>query len=91
MSRLCEYALDYALEVSAVIPLLWVLRTRSEIVLRFIWRWSMSAADFSKLLPEKVKGMPERGDLTLPVSLDPMLPIQIAKPFSDPGWLFEPK
>ena len=27
----------------------------------------------------------------MPASLSPMLPMQVAKPFSDPAWLFEPK
>ena len=27
----------------------------------------------------------------MPASLEPMLPTQVSKPFSDPGWLFEPK
>ena len=27
----------------------------------------------------------------MPASLQPMLPTQVHKPFSDPGWLFEPK
>lgn len=27
----------------------------------------------------------------MPASLDPMLPMQVQKPFSDPQWLFEPK
>ena len=27
----------------------------------------------------------------MPASLNPMLPIQVHKPFSDPDWLFEPK
>ena len=27
----------------------------------------------------------------MPALLDPMLPMHVQKPFSDPGWLFEPK
>jgi hypothetical protein len=34
---------------------------------------------------------PEAQRVALPLSVEPMLPTLTAKPFSDPGWLFEPK
>lgn len=43
---------------------------------------------------KKSKGIrlpPAAAPATMPTSLQPMLPMMAQKPFSDPGWLFEPK